>query len=142
MTASRPKLSHGRLAPWEKVGYLNVVKCVTKANNGQWSKVPPSEKKTIMENCQGYLVEQMLLYKPQLIVAYGKPACDWFGKYSTPPPRNYGSSTISIEDKSRIVSSAIAFVYQKHGGHFNPDEMGKIRGAIVSAFKSLLRERY
>jgi hypothetical protein len=47
--------------PWEKIGYLDIVKCPTKAANGrgQWSKIPPRIQEKIVSNCEDYLKEQL-----------------------------------------------------------------------------------
>jgi len=67
-------------ACWEKVGFLDLVKCSTRTYNGQWNTLKPKHKKIIAGNCEGYLLSQLRLYKPSVILAYGKYVCDWFSK--------------------------------------------------------------
>ena len=60
-------------SPWEKVGYLDIVKCPTKAadGRGQWSKIPPRIQETIVSNCEDYLKERPDMYMPLVVIAYG-----------------------------------------------------------------------
>ena len=90
---------------WEKVGYLDLVKCVTTANkNEQWSGLITSEKRKIINNCQNYLARQLALYRPRLIVAYGKDVGVWFG----------GGKDLSYEEEFSFILNPrkLGFQYQ------------------------------
>jgi len=64
--------------PWEKVGFTDLVKCPTRNEKGQWTKIKPSQRRLIRKNCQQYLGEQLELIKPKAILAYGADVCRWF----------------------------------------------------------------
>ena len=64
--------------PWEKVGFTDLAKCPTRNIKGQWTQLKKSQKKRIINNCQGFLIEQIKQVKPKGILAYGVDACKWF----------------------------------------------------------------
>lgn len=69
--------------PWSKVAFLDLVKCVTVKRRrdgriGQWSALSSKEKQTLIRSCEGYLIKQLFLYKPKVIMLYGKDVCRWF----------------------------------------------------------------
>jgi len=65
-------------SPWEKVGYLDIVKCPTRYERKQWSGLTQIQKKVLVTNCENYFIEQLLQIKPKIILAYGSSVCKWF----------------------------------------------------------------
>ena len=55
-------------APWEKVGVLDLVKCVTENEKGQWSKLGDPQKDALIRNCRDYLFKQLRLYRARAAV--------------------------------------------------------------------------
>jgi hypothetical protein len=113
---------------WGKVGYLDLVKCVTIANKTeQWNGLKTSEKKRIVDNCQCFLEQQLNLYQPKLIVAYGKDVGVWFG----------GEKDLSYEEEFSFISNPrrlgfqyqVIYVPQRQGKHSRP-EVNEIRTKI------------
>lgn len=62
-------------SPWEKVGVLDLVKCVTERKDGQWNDVTRNQQRTIIHNCEPYLIKQLQTYKPEIILPYGVDVC-------------------------------------------------------------------
>jgi uracil-DNA glycosylase len=65
-------------SPWEKVGFIDLTKCPTRTPTGQWSTLKPSQKRRIIDNCEGFLVKQIEYLEPRLVMSYGADACRWF----------------------------------------------------------------
>lgn len=63
---------------WPKVAYLDLVKCVTRKGHGQWSDLSSQEKQVFVDNCKYHLFRQLELYKPRLVIAYGRDVKYWF----------------------------------------------------------------
>ena len=115
---------------WKKVGYLDLVKCVTVKEKEQWSALPPSKKKKIIENCRNLLEQQLTLYQPKLIIAYGKDVGDWFGvKDFYEEAFNF----ISQPKKLRFVYQAI-YIPQRQGNHSRP-EVNEVKAKLREALK-------
>lgn len=80
-------------SPWDHVRFLDLVKCVTvkrvnrrgKKRQQQWSGIKHIHKEVMIGNCQNYLIQQLKLYRPKLIVAYGLETIKWFKR--NPPPK-------------------------------------------------------
>jgi hypothetical protein len=119
----KEKLQWGE-SPWEKVGFLDLVKCPTFP---MWSKLTAKHVKVkgarrlLVNNCQGYLEEQLEQYAPRIIIAYGARVGKWFaqkygdGKVMYKPLE---SSKITIADRK----VDLLFVQQKQGpAHSEPD---------------------
>lgn len=79
--------------PWDMVGVLDLVKCVTVAKKGQWNDLSEPQKDEIIENCEGYLIKQLKLYSPKVVIPYGVAICKWFRAHD---PQN------SLSKKDRI----------------------------------------
>ena len=117
---------------WEEVGYLDLVKCVTSADKGvQWNGLRSSEKNKIVENCQEFLEQQLNLYRPRLVIAYGKNVGSWFGvKNSDVEGFDFVRHPKRFEFEYRAI-----YAPQRQGKHSRPEvnEMkAKIREALVS----------
>ena len=65
-------------SPWEKVGYLDIVKCPTRIGRKQWSGLNRIQKNELVSNCENYLIEQLRQIKPKIVLAYGASVCKWF----------------------------------------------------------------
>jgi hypothetical protein len=114
---------------WSRVGYLDLVKCVTESGNGkQWNGLNTSAKRRIIENCQVFLERQLQIYKPKLVIAYGKDVGVWFGVQDTDEeeynsvkhPRNLG------------FACQVIYVPQRQGKHSRP-EIDETRTRIKEA---------
>ncbi|RKL61424.1 hypothetical protein DXT63_16740 [Thermoanaerobacteraceae bacterium SP2] len=67
------------------VGHTDIVKCCS--NNFPPENINIKEAEKIKENCSVYLRNQILSFKPKIIVCNGTPVCDFFIK-AFPPLRN------------------------------------------------------
>jgi uracil-DNA glycosylase len=68
-------------SPWEKIGYLDIVKCPTRKqpqDKNQWGSLSKDEKRRILLNCSPYLKIQLRSLTPKLVMAYGADLCRWF----------------------------------------------------------------
>jgi uracil-DNA glycosylase len=106
-------------SPWEKVGYLDIVKCPTRPLNGQgqWSKLPQKMQRIIISNCEDYLIEQLSLYKPRIIIAYGADVGRWFSKHFNVSYEEFEDVTAQLGSK-RV---DIIFIPQRQGPHSKPE---------------------
>lgn len=106
-------------SPWERIGYLDIVKCPTKALNGQgqWSKIPRKTQEMIVRNCQGYLMEQLDVYKPKAIVAYGADVGRWFSCLLNVAYEDFEDRVGKLaESKVNVL-----FISQRQGRHSKPE---------------------
>jgi hypothetical protein len=94
--------------PWEKVGFTDLAKCPTRNSKGQWTQLTPSQKRRIINNCQGFLIEQIKQAKPKAILAYGTDACKWF----------YPGYTLD-DAYATVQNQPIILVPQRQGGYPN-----------------------
>lgn len=118
---------------WEKVGYLDLVKCPTrivKKNEKaeQWSGLDYGQKNGIIDNCKGYLLKQLELYKPELIIPYGKNICEQIGEIFNVFPKKYGISEIKINSHNLNV----LFLYQIQGHRHSVSKISIIQSLILS----------
>jgi len=125
-------------SPWEKVGYLDIVKCPTRPINGQgqWSKIPQKFQQIIMDNCEEYLVNQIKLYQPKVIIAYGADVGRWFAKRFNISYEEFEERNIRLTGKN----IAIIFVPQRQGPHSKPEVLwvqNKIINAITCSRDSM-----
>ena len=106
-------------SPWEKVGYLDLVKCPTTplTGSGQWSRISPRPQKMLIENCEGYLKEQLKLYKPKIILSYGADVGRWFAKFLDVRYEQFE------DEKTKIGNSVVnlLFIPQRQGPHTKPE---------------------
>jgi len=103
--------------PWEKVGVLDLVKCATVTKDGQWNELRPSQKNDIIKECEGYLLKQLKLYRPRIVIPYGKSVCEWFEKYSNDSYEEYTTFEANIDGESIRGH----FVPQRQGPHSKPE---------------------
>lgn len=67
--------------PWEKVGYLDIVKCPVRVHpkaRSQWGSLSKNERESIISECSPYLMLQLKHLNPKLVMAYGADVCRWF----------------------------------------------------------------
>jgi hypothetical protein len=70
---------------WDKVGYLDLVKCpVDKDGSTSWGDLDDSEREALIGNCEGYLIQQLRLYKPRLVIAHGRDTERWLTRNALP----------------------------------------------------------
>ena len=111
----RDKLGWKRI-PWEKVGYLDIVKCPVRMHphaSSQWSSLSKSQRKEIINNCSPYLFMQLERLQPNLVMAYGADVCRWF--YS-----DYSSDdafTVKNCNMFNRINVKVVFVPQTRGSH-------------------------
>lgn len=101
-------------SPWEKVGFIDLVKCPTKCT---WSKIRKAQQRQLIENCEEYLNEQLRSYKPRIIVAYGADVGRWFAKRLRIKYREFTSRTARLGD----TEVHLVFVPQTQGPHSDPE---------------------
>jgi len=118
---------------WDKVGCLDLVKCVTRTTKGkQWNDLRPSEKNTILKNCENFLEEQLSRYKPKLIVAYGKDVGKCFGiQRSESEEFDFISNPRRLPFRYRAI-----YVPQRQGKHSRP-EVNEVKAKIREALSSI-----
>jgi len=115
---------------WEEVGYLDLVKCVTLRKNKQWHALPRSAKNKIVKNCQSFLEQQLALYQPKLIIAYGRDVGDWFGvKDFYEEAFNFISHPKSLRFEYQAI-----YVPQRQGKHSRP-EVNEVSAKLRDALK-------
>ena len=114
---------------WSRVGYLDLVKCVTESGDSkQWNGLNTSAKRRIIENCQVFLERQLQIYKPMLVIAYGKDVGVWFGVQDS-DEEEFNSikhqRTLGFDYK-------VIYVPQRQGKHSRP-EINEIKTRIKEA---------
>lgn len=121
-------------SPWEKVGYLDLVKCPTTrpSGQGQWSKINRRHQKEIIKNCEGYLKEQLNLYKPTIILPYGFDVCKWFAKYLNVKYELFEDKKAQLSDRELY----LLFIPQKQGPHSKPEILW-IRKKILKIYEAI-----
>lgn len=112
---------------WERVGYLDLVKCVTTGNKEQWNGLKTSVKKETIENCQDFLERQLDLYQPRLIIAYGKDVGIWFGMKD------------SDKEEFNVITSPRKLGFQ-YGVIYVPQRQGKHSRPEVNEVKEKIKE--
>ncbi len=128
----RDKVVDWKAKPWEKVGFVDLVKCVTKDG---WSKLKPQDQRTLVDNCKPHLEHQLFEYRPwpKLIVAYGKPVREWFSRFSGQYRSEYEYARVPIQAECAPV---VLFIDQR-GYKRSEREIVPIRQSIVKAFQLL-----
>lgn len=106
-------------SPWEKVGYLDLVKCPTTPliDSGQWSRISTRQQKMLIENCEGFLKEQLNLYKPKIILTYGADVGKWLAECLNVRYEQF-------EDKKARMGNRevnLLFIPQRQGSHTKPE---------------------
>jgi hypothetical protein len=105
-------------SPWESVGYLDLVKCPTRLQGqGQWSKTPRRMQEILIRNCEEYLKQQLDLYKPKIILAYGADVGRWFSRLLNIPYEEFEDYKVKLN--GREVN--IVFIPQRQGPHSKPE---------------------
>lgn len=117
---------------WEKVGYLDLVKCPTRVvkddgTTEQWSGLDDPQKNGIIDNCKDYLLRQLELYKPDLIIPYGKNICEHIGEIFNVYPKKYGISEIRLNKHNFNV----LFLYQIQGPRHRDSEIDKVQSLML-----------
>jgi len=117
-------------SPWEKVGYLDIVKCPTRKNlraGNQWSYFSETEKEKILMNCSPYLALQLRSLSPKLLMAYGKDVCRWFYP-------NYEEKTDAfLVRKCKVLTvfeGNVVLVPQTRGSH-SAEKIQKVKKTII-----------
>jgi hypothetical protein len=119
----KKKLGYTKV-PWEKVGVLDLVKCATITEKGQWSKLGDPLKDEIVENCEDYLIKQLKLYSPLAVIPYGVDICKWFRAHD---PQNTLRKKDPIDGyttfKAIINGETFHGIYvpQRQGPHSKPE---------------------
>jgi hypothetical protein len=118
---------------WEKVGFLDFTKCSTRTDKGQWRTLKPYLRAQMIENCEGYLLSQLELYKPRAILAYGALVGEWFGdKYGV----GYSNPSASTIKTSYSDSVKLVFLYQRQGRQpHSLSEVTFVRSELARALK-------
>lgn len=115
--------------PWEAVGYLDIVKCPIRVHpraRKQWSSLSQSEKKGFIQICSPYLMLQLELIDPTLVIAYGADVCHWFyPKYTQSLSLTSRTCKILTGQKLNVL-----FVPQTRGSH-SKDIIESVKAAIV-----------
>jgi len=104
-------------SPWEKVGYSDLVKCPTKSERGQWSKISRRQQNELIRNCEGYLKEQLKLYKPKIIISYGADVGKWFANYLNFTYEEFEEKKVSLNTREIFVLC----IPQRQGVHSKPE---------------------
>jgi len=117
---------------WEKVGYLDLVKCPTRivkdGKGYQWSGLDDIQKDGIIDNCKDYLLRQLELYEPDLIIPYGQNICEQIGEIFNVYPKKHGVTEIRLNSHKLNV----LFLYQIQRPRHSDSEIEKIQSLILS----------
>jgi len=121
--AAKKKLGYKKI-PWEKVGVLDLVKCATVIEEGQWSELSDGQQDELIENCERHLIKQLKLYSPRVVIPYGVDVCKWFRAND---PQNSLSKKDPIDGyttfKAIIEGETFHGLYvpQRQGPHSKPE---------------------
>jgi len=119
--------------PWEKVGYLDLVKCPTTPLkvSGQWSRISKGQQEMLIRNCEGYLKEQLDFYKPKIILPYGADVGKWFAKYLNVRYEQFE------DEKARLNNREVnlLFIPQRQGPHSKPEILW-VRNKILKILRN------
>jgi len=113
-------------SPWEKIGFIDLVKCSTRTAKGQWGGLKGSQKTRLIKNCQKHLINQLEELKPKIIIPYGAKVCKWFSKRYNIAYEPFTSQIVFTEGKE----TRILFLNQKQGP-YSKDTIEKIRNEIL-----------
>jgi hypothetical protein len=120
-------------SPWEKVGCLDLVKCPTISIRGQWSKISRKQQNELISNCEGYLKEQLNLYKPKIILTYGADVGRWFANHLN---LEYGE----FEDRKAQLNNRevyVMFAPQRQGPHSKPEVLW-VKDKILAMLNAIM----
>jgi len=112
-------------SPWEKVGFIDLVKCSTRSDKGQWGGLKGSQRRRLIQNCQSHLINQLEELKPKIIISYGADVCKWFSKRHNVSYTPFTSRIVTINGKD----TGILFLNQKQGP-YNQDIIDKVHNEM------------
>jgi len=120
-------------SPWEKVGYLDLVKCPTTPleGSGQWSRISKRQQEMLIGNCEGYLKEQLDFYKPKIILPYGADVGNWFAKYLNVRHEQFENEKTQLNNRE----VHILFIPQRQGPHSKPEILW-VRNKILKILRN------
>lgn len=113
-------------SPWEKVGFVDLVKCPSRSGKTQWGGLRTKQKRELILNCQNHLVNQLDQLQPKIIVPYGADVCKWFSRQYNITFKPFTSQTITTNG----TETRILFLYQKQGP-YSKDTIQKIRNEML-----------
>jgi len=119
-------------SPWEKVGVLDLVKCTTIRKDGQWNKMRQCQKDYILRNCEEFIIKQLRIYKPKIIIPYGVHVCEWLANHLNIPYDKYESFKVKLD---RWLTQGI-FIPQRQGDHSKP-EIQWVQRELAAILRSL-----
>src|SRR5580700_8077963 len=102
----------------EEVYICNTVKCrpTVPGPNGPRNRAPDLQE---MENCRGFLEEQVEIVAPQVILALGSPAAKWFLGQDFQITRMRGRWYIGPRDTPLMVTFHPAYILRQTGGQID-----------------------
>lgn len=108
-------------SPWEKVGYLDIVKCPTTCSGGkkQWSGLSRKIQRTLINNCKEFLEKQLELIQPKILITYGADVGRWFSE-------EFDLEYAPFEDFETVLNGKIVnilFIPQRQGPNSKPEVM-------------------
>jgi dsRNA-specific ribonuclease len=113
-------------SPWEKVGFVDLVKCPSRSGKTQWGGLRTKQKRELILNCHNHLVNQLDQLQPRIIIPYGADVCKWFSRQYNTAFKPFTSQTITTDGTEK----RILFLYQKQGP-YSKDTIEKIRNEIT-----------
>jgi uracil-DNA glycosylase len=120
--------------PWERVGYLDLVKCPTRIGKRQWTGLKPTQKERFVAHCEGYLKEQLKIYRPKILLVYGARVCKWFGDYLNVDCEDFEDAPAQLNGEPVHV----LFVQQRQGSQTKP-EIDWVRKKILKMLNAKIR---
>lgn len=114
-------------SPWEKVGFVDLVKCPSRRGKTQWGGLKSKQKGMLIQNCQNHLINQLEQLKPKIIIPYGADVCKWFSNRYNVPYKPFTSQTLITGGKE----IKILFLYQKQGPYIK-DLIEKVRDELLT----------
>jgi len=112
--------------PWEKIGFIDLVKCPSRRGKKQWSGLTSKQKRMLIQNCQGHIINQLDQLNPRIIVPYGADVCKWFAKRYNTPFKPFHKLTVTSDGKE----NKILFLYQKQGP-YSKELINKVRKELA-----------
>ncbi len=103
--------------PWEKVGFIDLVKCPTRNEEGQWGALKGSQKRRLIHNCHKYLERQLETLQPKIVIPYGADVRKWFKEKYKVHSKPFTSTPTKFGNKE----TKLLFLNQKQGPYKKRD---------------------
>ena len=90
------------------------------------------QKDYILRNCEDFIIKQLRIYKPKIIIPYGVYVCEWIANHLSIPYDKYESFKVKLD---RWLTQGI-FIPQRQGNHSKP-EIQWVQRELAAILRSL-----